>query len=138
MGNRWGNSGNSVRLYLFVLQGNLPNPGMEPRSPALQVDSLSSELPEKPILVVSLGLIPRSRIVQGFPGGASGKEPTCQCRRCKRLGFNPGVGKIVWRRAWQLTLVFLPGESHGQRSLVGYSPWGHTESVTTEQGADRH
>ena len=43
------------------------------------------------------------------------------------------VGKIPWRRAWQPTPVFLPGESHGQRSLVGYSPWGCKESDTTEQ-----
>ena len=42
------------------------------------------------------------------------------------------VGKIPWRREWQPALVFLPGESHGQRSLAGYSPWGHTESDTTE------
>ena len=41
------------------------------------------------------------------------------------------VGKIPWR-AWQLTPVFLPGEFHGQRSLAGYSPWGHKESDTTE------
>ena len=40
----------------------------------------------------------------------------------KRLGFNPWVGKIPWRRAWQPTLVFLPGESHGQKSLAGCSP----------------
>ena len=59
-----------------------------------------------------------------FPGGASGKEPTCQCRRCKRLGFNPWVRKIPWRRKWQPTPVFLPGESHGQRSPVGYSARG--------------
>ena len=39
---------------------------------------------------------------------------------------------MPWRRAWQPTPVFLSGESHGQRSLVGYSPWGHTESDTTE------
>ena len=44
-------------------------------------------------------------------GCASGKESTCQCRRHKRHGFNPWVGKIPWRRAWQPTLVFLPGES---------------------------
>ena len=50
------------------------------------------------------------------------KEPACQCRRHKRLGFSPWVGKIPWKRAWQPTPVFLPGESHGQRSLVGYSP----------------
>ena len=50
----------------------------------------------------------------------------------RRLGFNPWVGKIPWRRKWQSTLVFLPGEYHGQRSLVGYSPQGRKESDTTE------
>ena len=54
--------------------------------------------------------------------GSSGKEPTCQCRR-HRCVFDPWVGKIPWRRKWQPTPVFLLGESHGQRSLVGYSPW---------------
>ena len=68
----------------------------------------------------------------GFPGGSSGKEPTCQCRRFERCRFNSWVGKIPWRRAWQPTLVFLPGESHGQRSLVGYRPQGHKESDMTE------
>ena len=56
-----------------------------------------------------------------FPGGASGKEPTCQCRRQKRCWFNPLVRKIPWRRKWQPTPVFLPGKSHRQRSLAGYS-----------------
>ena len=65
----------------------------------------------------------------GFPGGTSGKEPTYQSRRPR---FNPWVGKIPWRRAWQPTPVFLPGESHGQRSLVGYSPWGGKESDMTK------
>ena len=60
----------------------------------------------------------------GFPGVASGKEPACQCRRHKRHWFDPWVGKILWRRKWQPTPVFLPGESHGQMSLVGCSPWG--------------
>ena len=59
-----------------------------------------------------------------FPCGISGKEPTCQCRRLQRHGFDPWVGKIPQRRAWQPTPVFLPGKSHGQRSLKGYSPWG--------------
>ena len=67
------------------------------------------------------------------PGGTSGKEPACQCRRPKRRGFHPWVGKIPWRRAWQPTPVFLPGESHGQRSLAGYSPQGRRESDTTER-----
>ena len=55
-------------------------------------------------------------------GGASGKEPTCQCRRPKRHGFHPLVWKIPWRRKWQPTPAFLLGESHEQRSPVGYSP----------------
>ena len=51
----------------------------------------------------------------------SGKEPACQCRKHKRRGFNPWVGKIPWGRKRQPTPVFLPGESHGLRSLVGYT-----------------
>ena len=57
--------------------------------------------------------------------GTNGKELASQCRRHKRCGFDPWVRKIPWRRAWQPTPVFLPGESHGQRSLAGYSPQGH-------------
>ena len=52
------------------------------------------------------------------------EKPACQCRRCKRLGFHPLIGKIPWRRAWQPTPGFLPGKSHRERSLEGYSPWG--------------
>ena len=76
----------------------------------------------------------------GFPGGASGQEPACQSKRHKRHGFNPWVRKIPWRRAWQPILVFFPGESHGQRSLAGYSPWGRKELDTTEatQHASTH
>ena len=74
----------------------------------------------------------------GFPGGASGKERVCQCRRHKRGGFHPWMGKIPRRRAWQPTLVFLPGESHGQRSLVGYSPEGCKELDTTEVTQHAH
>ena len=53
--------------------------------------------------------------------------------QCGRPGFNPWVGKIPWRRKWQSTPVLLPGKSHGQRSPVGYSPWGGKESNMTEQ-----
>ena len=70
----------------------------------------------------------------GFPGGSDGKNKTKQsaCYAGDPGSIpvsrrSPGEGK------WQLTLVFLPGESHGQRSLVGYSPWGRKESHTTEQ-----
>ena len=62
----------------------------------------------------------------------SGKEFTCQCRSHRRCQFNPGVRKIPWKRKRQPTPVFLPGESHGQRSLEGYSPQGHKESDTRE------
>ena len=49
----------------------------------------------------------------------------------RRRGFNSWLGKIPWRRKWQPTPVFLPGESHGQRSLADYSPWGHKKINTT-------
>ena len=68
----------------------------------------------------------------GLPGGASCKEPTCQCRRHKRCGLNPWARKIPWRRARQFTSAFLPRESHGERSLAGYSPQGHKELTMTE------
>ena len=69
---------------------------------------------------------------QGLPDGTSGKEHACQCRRHKRCKFDPWVGKISWRRAWQSTPVVLPGESNRQRSPVDYSPQDSKESDTTE------
>ena len=86
----WNSLGQNTGVgSLCLLQGNLPDPGIEPGSPALQADSLPTELPGKPL--------PR---------------------------FDPWVSEILWRRKWQPTPVFLPGKSQGQRSLVGYSPWG--------------
>ena len=66
----------------------------------------------------------------GFPGGSDGKESTYNAGD---LGLIPGSGRSPWRRTWQPTPVFLPEEFHGQRRLVGCSPWGHKESDTTEQ-----
>ena len=66
-----------------------------------------------------------THIYMGFPGGSDGKEAGLQCRKS---GFDPWVGKIPWRRAWQPTPVFLPRVFHGP-----YRPWGHKESDTTEQ-----
>ena len=77
-------------------------------------------------------------VSQGFPGWLSVEEPTCQCRRHKRHRFDPWVRKIPWRRAWLPTPIYLPGESRGQRSLVGYSPWGHRESGVTEVTSCTH
>ena len=63
----------------------------------------------------------------------SKKEPACHAGATGDLGSNPWVGKTPWRRAWQPTLAFVPGESHGQRSLAGYSPWGRRELDMTER-----
>ena len=83
--------------------GTCPNPGTEPRSPALQADSLPSEPLGKPRICL-------------------------QSRKHRRCRFNPWVGTIPWRKTWQPTPVFLPGESHVQRSLASYSPWGCKDS----------
>ena len=71
--------------------------------------------------------------LHALPRSLSGKESICQCWRCRRLGFSPWIGKISWRSKWQPTPVFLPGKSHGQRNLVGYSPWSHKELDITER-----
>ena len=74
-----------------------------------------------------------------FPGGTNDKWPVvngasgkcllpANARDIRYMGSIPGSGEIPWRRAWQPTSLFLPGESHGQRRLVDYSPWGHKEN----------
>ena len=65
----------------------------------------------------------------GFPGGSDRKESSCNAGD----GFKPWIGKIPWKREWQPTPVFLPGEFGGQRSLTGYSLQGCKESDMTEQ-----
>jgi len=62
---------------------------------------------------------PGGTVVENLPANAGDSRDAC--------GFDPWVGKIPWRRKWQPTPVFLSGEAHGQRSLVGYSPWGREE-----------
>ena len=66
----------------------------------------------------------------GFSGGSDSKESACNTTGPR---LNPRGGKIPWRREWQPTPVFLPGEFHEQKSLVGHSPWGHKELDVTEQ-----
>ena len=65
----------------------------------------------------------------GFPRGSYSKESACNAGD---PGLIPGSGKIPRRREWQPTPVFLPGKSHGRRSLVGYRPWSFTASDPTE------
>ena len=97
----------------------------------------------KSVFIVCIWLVKAksSRTLWGFPDGSvvnnlpTMQETACQCRRHE---FDPRVRKISWRSAWQPTLVFLPGESHGHRSLVGYTPWGRKESDTTEHASTVH
>ena len=77
-------------------------------------------------------------MINGLPRWLSGKESTCQCKWCRRRGLDAWVRKIPWRRKWQPTPVFLPGNSHGQRSLAGYSPRGHEDSSMTSDWAHVH
>ena len=88
--------------------GDLPNPGIEPRYPALQTDSLPSEPPGKPVFTYSI-------------------------YNSRDLGLITRSGRSPWRREWQHIPVFLPGETHGQRSLAGCSLWSHKEWDTTER-----
>ena len=66
------------------------------------------------------------------PGGPVVRSPPANARRPQRRRFDPWVGKVPWRRAWQLTPVFLPRESHGQRTLAGYSQQGLKELDSTK------
>ena len=151
---KWWRSGQRANLFFLLELGHPPSPltstlmVFEPSNSDWTVTSFSvspcyRETMELPSLHIHTDqCLPKKKknplwyisvyILSGFWGGVSGKEPTCQCRRCKRLRFNPWVRKIPWRRVRQPTKVFLPGKFYGQRSLVGYSPWGHKESDTTE------
>ena len=68
-----------------------------------------------------------------FPGGSDGKASVYHAGDTQAQRVRPWVGQIPWRRKWQSTPVLLPGKSHGQRSLVGYSPWGRKELDMTER-----
>ena len=65
-------------------------------------------------------------------GGAVVKCPLANAGDTRDTGSIPGLARSPWSRRWQFTPIFFPGKSHGQRSLVGYSPWGHKESDATE------
>ena len=139
----------------FPSPGGLPDPGVEPVSPALAVDSLplnhlrnicdylSSVAPSRRSISPRLNCLKLFKVtkldvstmqlwMEASQVALVVKIPTCQCRRPKRHGFHSRVGKIPKRRAWQPTPVFLPGESHWTKSLAGYSPQGHIESFMSE------
>ena len=86
-------------------------------------------------------------VISGFLGGSGASLMAKMAKNLlamlesqvqSRPGFDPWAGKMPWSRKWQLTPIFLPGEFHGQRSLVGYSPWGRNESDATERLIHSH
>ena len=80
-------------------------------------------------MLIDEGQVKRALTKVQLPRWRSGKEPTCQCRRCRRHRFDPWIRKILCRRKRQPIPVSLPGKSHGQRSLEGYSPWGRKDTT---------
>ena len=117
--------GHSIWIFIF------PNERLQEQQ-CLPYKKTTISRTNKHVLLVRLSTDYLARYQSWFPRWHSSKESAYQCLRCKRQGFDPWVGRIPWRRKWQLTpAVFLPGKSHGQRSPGGYSPWGLKESGTT-------
>ena len=102
----------------FPSPGHLSKPGIEPQVSCI-ADWFFTVWATREFYI-SLNF--RFIVKLWLPRWLSGKESACQCRRYKRCSFNPWVRKSPCRRKWQPTPVFLPGESHRQRSLAGYSP----------------
>ena len=109
--------------FPFPSPGDLPDSGIEPGSPALQADFLSSEPPGMPINRYL-------HMFTGFPGGASGKEPDCQCRRCKRHGS--GLRRSPGRRHSN-PLQYSCLENPMDRGAWWLQSMGFKEPNTTEQ-----
>ena len=94
----------------------------------MELSCEESSRPRDQTCISYVSCIRRWVLYHWSPGGSVRRV----CLQCRRPGFNPWIGKIPWRRKWLSSPVFLPGEFHGQRSLVGCSPWGHKESDVTE------
>ena len=137
MDQRWGEVREQCKKIIQFLQ-------ISPRKASLRQGDVLVSLPFSPSQVGRVRLSPcEPNKAKGQAEGdllGSLKQtimyayPVAQLvKRHKRQKFHPWVRKIHWRREWLPTPVFLPGESHGQRSLVGYSPRGHKDSDTTER-----
>ena len=116
---------------ILFMRGSLSWPKNLPKAPLSDIITLGFRFQ-----LISFG--EHKHLMYGRPGWYSGKESVCQCRRYKRHKFDFQVRKLPWSRKWQPIPAFLPGKFHGQRSLVGYSPWGHKESDTTERLRHTH
>ena len=98
-----------LKVYSIQFSGSVVSDSLQPH------ESQYARPPCRSVVSCSVALLK-----EDFPGGSVGRV----CLQCKRPRFDPWVGTILWRRKWQPTPVFLPGKSHGQRSLVGYSLCG--------------
>ena len=111
----------------FPPPGDLLDPGFKPMSPTFQTDCLPLSHWGRHIYMLTRCFL----IVQyELPRWLSGKESICNTGEAGSHEFDPWDGKIAWRRKWQPTPAFLPGESHGQRNLVGYTVHRVTKSQT--------
>ena len=120
--------------WLFPSPGDLPNPGVEPRSPTLEADSLPAEPQGVSPAIDVYKIISRSAVLcelghtESYSSGLREKLDLLHCyfsngsSDSKESTFHPWVRKIPWHREWLPTPVFLPGKSLGQRSQAGYSP----------------
>ena len=96
--------------------GDVTSAGIEPVSPVLPADSLLLSHRGSPYININVNInICYINLKFGLPWWLSGKESACRCRRCR---FEPWIWKSPWKKKWQPTLVFLPGQSHGQGSLA--------------------
>ena len=117
------------RLLLRTVLPGPPSPVHCVLFPLPASPCLSGPSPFLPSLLISILNLSPTLLLLHLPPSSDGKAQM----QCRRPRFNSWVRKIPWRRKWKLTPAVLPGESHGQRSLVGYSPRGHNELDTTEQ-----
>ena len=112
----------------FWIEVSIDAPGFKPGDYCILPRSLSQKLNE-----CSGGrdkaIYQKESSLRGFLGGSVVKNPLANAGDA---GSISGSGRFPWRRKWQPILVFLPGKSHGQRSLVGYSPWSHKVLVANE------
>ena len=112
-------------------------PGIKPMSPAVEAQN-GNHWTTREISICISSLTQSYISMWAFQVVLVVKNPPASAGNCRRHGFDPWVGKIPWKRAWQLTLVFLPGESHGWRRLAGYGPQGCKESDMTEVTSCTH
>ena len=109
---------------------------IEVRSETASADiKAAGSYPENSTKVINIGGYSNNRASQVV---LMVKNPPANTGDARDAVLVPGVGKIPWRRKWLPTPVFSPGESHGQRSLMGFIPWGFKESDTTEQPGTEH